>query len=453
MKFKRVFVLLLIFAMGLTLVANQNVTDSIQSLDRTEKPTKSYYESYTPHDAIWIQSNQEFADQAAAESWDGNGTEDFPYIITGYYFNQETQPLRIWFTNCYWIFVDNVVDGAGDDIQCGIWIEDTVNGAILDCEFVNRHSGMVLICPKNLTISGNYVHDATLNGIEVMGCMTNCEITDNIIEDVDGFGISVQSMTGGVISGNEISDIGGIGIRSFGGLINSEIKMNQISGLYSEGISIGMATNSEISFNSITAVEDAGIIGVGINSCIIRNNSIYNVTGVGMSLDYCQLSDVYYNEIELCTGIGIEYLGGSNTTLHWNTITDCDSYALWLSDSTEFIEVKFNVFDENGGTCQVFDDGDTNYFGYNYYSDWLTPDANSDNYVDVPYDIDGAAGNSDEWPATTLGYFPDPTETTSTSTTTLTGPDNPDLPMPLLLIGGSVGAIVLVAGLLVLKRR
>ncbi|MCK5265577.1 MAG: hypothetical protein KAR03_08215 [Candidatus Thorarchaeota archaeon] len=45
-----------------------------------------------------------------------------------------------------------------------------------------------------------------------------------------------------------------------------------------------------------------------------------------------------------------------------------------------------------------------------------------------------------------------PTQTVTTSTTTSTGVENP-LPMDMVLIAGAVGAIILVAGILVLKRR
>ena len=40
--------------------------------------------AYTPHDAIWIQSNQEMIDQADDESWPGDGSAETPYIISGY---------------------------------------------------------------------------------------------------------------------------------------------------------------------------------------------------------------------------------------------------------------------------------------------------------------------------------------------------------------------------------
>jgi hypothetical protein len=155
-----------------------------------------------------------------------------------------------------------------------------------------------------------------------------------------------------------------------------------------------------------------------------------------------------------CSGYGIEFLGGSNTTVTWNYFVECADYAVWLDGSTEFIEVKFNAFENNGATCQVFDDGDTNVFEYNYYSDWLTPDTDADKIVDVPYDIDGAVENSDPYPVTDLGYDPSTvTSNTTSPTTTSTGAETPDMTMTLVMVGGAVGVIVLVAGILVLKRR
>ncbi|TFH04610.1 MAG: right-handed parallel beta-helix repeat-containing protein [Candidatus Thorarchaeota archaeon] len=454
MKYNKLVVLVLVVALGLALVANQYSIVSIQASDDTEevKSNKSYYSSYTPHDPIWIQSDQEFADQALAESWAGNGTKDFPYIITGYYFNQETQPLRIWDTDVHWIFIDNVVDAVGTNIQCGTWIDNANNGAIVECEFLNRHSGMIVVNVENMTISDNYVHDAFLNGIDVAE-MINCDITNNIVEDINNHGILVQGMTDGEISGNVITDCGARGISVTTGFYNSKMKMNLVTDVGSNGIYVGMATTSCISFNEIIGAEDVGIEGMGVNSCTLRNNSISNITGTGISVDYCQASDISMNDIQFCTELGIEVLGGSNTTLYWNTITECENYAMLLNDETEFFEIKFNTFYGNGIDCQLYDDGDTNYFGYNYYSDWLTPDANSDSYVDLPYEIDGAAENSDEWPATTVGYFPAVIESASISTTTTTGPGSPDMTMTLVMIGGAMGAIILVAGIIVLKRR
>ena len=368
MKFNKVVVLLLIIALGLAFVANQNAINSIEASSHTEevKPSKLFYSSYTPHVPIWIQSDQEFADQALAESWAGNGTAEFPYIITGYYFNQETQPLRIWHTDVHWIFIDNIVDAVGTNIQCGTWIDDANNGAIIDCEFLNRHSGIIIVNSENMTISNNYVHDAFLNGIDITGTMTNCDITNNTIENINNNGILIQGMINdGEISGNEIANCGNRGISVTSGFHNSKMKTNLITDVGSNGIFVGLATTSCISYNEIVAAEDIGIEVMGANSCTVRNNLISNITGTGISVDYCQVSTISMNDIRNCSDVGIKVLGGSNTTLHWNIITECENYAILLTDETEFLEIKFNTFYRNGIDCQLFDDGDTNYVGYN----------------------------------------------------------------------------------------
>lgn len=456
MKLDKVVVLLLIIAMGSALVVNQNTFDSIQASNNNEevRPNKSFYSSYSAHDPIWIQSDQEFTEQATDESWAGNGTEDFPYIITGYYFDQETQPLRIWNTDVHWKFIDNVVNAVGDDIQCGTWIDNANNGAIIDCEFLNRHSGMVIVNSENMTISGNYIHDAFLNGIDITGTMTNCDITNNIVENINHDGILIQgTVNDGEITGNEITNCGNRGISVTSGFYNSKMKTNLISNVGSNGIFVGMAATSCISYNEIVNAENVGIEVLGANSCTLKNNLISNITGIGISVDYCQVGTISMNDIRNCSEVGIEVLRGSNTTLHWNIITECENYAILLTDETEFLEIKFNTFSNNGIDCQLFDDGDTNYIGYNYYSDWLVPDENNDGYVDIPYEIDGASENSDEWPATTAGFFPMTTNTTSTSITSSSGSNSPDMSMTLVIIGGAVGAIILIAGILVMKKR
>ena len=344
MRSNRFVILLLIMAIGFTLLSSQVFLTSPQSNHHVDEtcPSKSYSSSYTPHDAIWIQSNQEFRDQAALESWDGNGTADDPFIITGYSFNQETQPLRIWDTDVHWKFIDNIVDGVGDDIQCGTWIEDASNGAIIDCEFLNRHSGMVLMNAVNITITRNYIHDVRLNGLEIYGMMFDCEISDNVLDDCTSNGILLlNGMSGGNVSDNTITNCGVRGIRIQSGFFNSECCRNTVVDVGSDGISLGMVSSSLVSFNSISNASDFGM------------NIIQYITGIGMYLDYCQFSNVQMNEIFICSSIGLEVEHGENTTIYENTIGDCEDYALKLSANTEYFKTKFNVFLDSGVGCQI----------------------------------------------------------------------------------------------------
>ena len=88
----------------------------------------------------------------------------------------------------------------------------------------------------------------------------------------------------------------------------------------------------------------------------------------------------------------------------------------------------------------------------NYYEDWNSPDADVDGYVDSPYALDGDSENQDEFPLAVAGVVPiTKTETSSTTTDTTVGVD--PFPMEMILVAGAVGAIVLVAALLLVNRR
>ncbi|MCK4567811.1 MAG: hypothetical protein KAU48_10945, partial [Candidatus Thorarchaeota archaeon] len=96
--------------------------------------------------------------------------------------------------------------------------------------------------------------------------------------------------------------------------------------------------------------------------------------------------------------------------------------------------------------CQVCDDGTSNLVSQNYYDDWSSPDVDTDGYVDSPYALDGDAENQDDLPLAVAGVVPTETVTTSTTIDNL-------LPMDMLLIAGAIGVIILVAVILVFKRR
>jgi len=179
--------------------------------------TKNYTESYVHHDQIWIQSNEEFIAQADIEEWDGNGSEQDPFVITGYLFDCETQPLRIWDTTVHWIFTDNVIDGVGSNVQCGTWIENVINGAIVDNEIYNRHSAIAISGVADFIVTGNYIHDCWGNGIEFFAAGMNSTIVqDNIIENIGVAGIYATTSSDCVVKDNTISNCGNIGIALMG---------------------------------------------------------------------------------------------------------------------------------------------------------------------------------------------------------------------------------------------
>lgn len=410
------------------------------------EPIKYFTESYIHHDQIWIQSNEEFNIQAAAESWAGDGSAGNPYVITGYLFDCETQPLRIWHTTVHWIFIDNEIFGVGGNIQCGTWIENTTNGAIIDNEVHNRHAALAIADVENLIISGNYIHDCWGRGVELFGAMNTTIIQNNIIEDIGQSGIYSVTSRNCIVKNNTISNCVS-GITLVGQTTNCTITGNIISNCESTGILMTSVDDGIITDNTITNVEDQGIYLSSPTDCVVTGNIIGDVDGIGFKIANAELSDISENIIANCTEDGFCLTSGANTSLQWNSVYNMTGYAVNLETDSSNFSIKYNTFIDNGVDCQVNDDGTSNIVSQNYYDDWSTPDVDADGYVDSPYALDGDAENQDELPLAVAGVVPTTTVTTTTSTT-----ENP-LPMDLLLIAGAIGVIVIVGVVLLVKRR
>jgi parallel beta-helix repeat protein len=407
---------------------------------------KSYTPSYTPHAAIWIQSNEEFQAQADSEHWPGAGTEGNPFVITGYSFNQDTQPIRIWNTDVYWIVAGNLMTGTPGSAQCGPWVEECSNGAITDNEIYNRHSGMYISNVDNLVISNNLIHDCSGNGIEVAGAMENTTIEKNTIWNIGATGILSSASVSCSVKGNMLSDIDDMGI-TLGVSPDCNVSENSVENCGSTGIMMSVASRCLVTNNNITRTADFGLYMNGALECSISGNRISNVDGVGIKLYSTRNSSAYENSIANCSGVGFLLLSGVDSRIHWNHIKNTSVYAIDIeSDCTNF-SIMYNSFVDCGSNCQLKDDGTANIVAYNYYSDWTSPDDNSDGFVDSPYVLDGEAANQDAYPLAVDGVIP------TTTSSTGSGEIVEGIPPEVLLGAGAATLIVLLGIILVLKRR
>ncbi|MHA2047560.1 MAG: right-handed parallel beta-helix repeat-containing protein [Candidatus Thorarchaeota archaeon] len=429
----------LIIVLGFSFLLLGSMSVVLNSVNFSESalvPVEEFQTAYIVHDAIWITGNEEFVEQAATESWPGNGSASSPYIITGYS------------TDLYWVFTGNLVDGDGQDVECGTWIEDVENAVISDNTFVNRDSGMVLMGVANVNVTNNLIHDCRANGIEVLGMMADCLISGNTIYSFYGSGIRLANgATNLTIIDNTIDDITQMGINIMGGCYDSVLSGNTMTDTGLSGIMVAMSFNSVISFNSVTNSSDSGIEIMGANSLEVYNNSISNIDENGLDLTYCDYSSIFNNTVIDCSGIGLYAQSGENTTIQWNRIEDVDGFAVHLDVDVEYFDVMYNTFIENGIDCQVCDDSIDSVILCNYYSDWNTPDIDSNGFVDVVYDINGDAENEDALPLAVPGVIPPtvPPTTSPPPTESLAGET-------LVLVG--VAVVVLVLGIvLIIKRR
>lgn len=439
-KLTLVFLALMFVFPALVQFGSVNSTASIE-------PIKNYTESYVHHDQIWIQSNEEFSIQAAAESWAGDGSEGNPYVITGYLFDCESQPLRIWDTTVHWIFTENVIDGVGSAVVCGTYIDNVTHGSIINNEVLNRHSALALTTVEDFIVSGNYIHDCWGNGIEFFTAgMKRTIVQDNTIENIGGSGIYSTTSSDCVVKNNTLTNIDSIGIALMGQTPNCNVTGNTISNTEGAGIMMANTDTGFVTGNIITQAVYQGICMNTPSYCVISGNTIGDVNGDGIREIDAEFSDFSENIIQNCTDDGFLLSSGTNTSVHSNSLSNITGYAVNLEPGSSYFSVKYNTFIDNGVDCQVCDDGTSNLISQNFYDDWSSPDDDADGYVDSPYVLDGDAENQDDFPLAVAGVVPTGSVTTSTTV------ENP-LPMDLLLIAGAVGAIVVVGVVLLVKRR
>jgi hypothetical protein len=182
----------------------------------------------------------------------------------------------------------------------------------------------------------------------------------------------------------------------------------------------------------------------------VYNNTLLNEGDKGMIFTDSTFGLVHNNSITGSDGIGISLVSGQNMTFRFNRIEDSSDYGFETGTEAEYNEITRNVFINNTDTAQICDEGSNNTYIYNYYDDWVSPDADSDLIVDLPYTLDGEAENEDLYPLAEPDAVPPVTDET-TPTGTGTG-EGIQIPMDIILIAGGAVVIILV-GVFFVKRK
>jgi parallel beta-helix repeat protein len=285
---------------------------------------------------------------------------------------------------------------------------------------------MILDYTNNDTLSGNVM---THNGIEIYENYLSTGNTHNIdtSNTVNGRPVCYYSNESGttvpggagqvilagctdfIIEGQNLSNAS-LGIEV---LYSSEIMINNnecSNDFY--GILL-LSSNSCVVSNTTCSNNTEGIVLSSSNNNTLRNNDCsYNFDGIQLvfssnniiSDNNCSSNDEY--------GIALSFWNSANT-ISRNQVCSNTGYGVYI-DSGLNNRIWNNTFVGNNGATgayssmhiQCLDYGTNNWWnstaGYgNYWNDWITPDANHDGIVDLPYDIAGSAGAKDYYPQTT----------------------------------------------------
>jgi len=359
-----------------------------------------FQQSYDVHSPIVIANNTDFEYQAQLEGWVGNGTQSNPYIIEGLLIDRsglagyciDIRSTTIYFEirNCHLtgatvngyaaIYLGAVSNGKLTNNNCsvnyyGIYANGGGYNTLYNNTCRNNYNGIYVRASASPTVSNNNCSDNSLYGIYLWGsATTNGVIQDNLCLDNGGNGIdSYYTHDTSYINNTCVINSGSgihinIGNNPF--LLNNTCNWNGGHGIHLDqgGYTYHYVRNNTCSNNSVIGIyaqdwtdgeiiknlcwdNSYGIRLTASDSVIIRNNTL-NVHNIGISID-----------------------GSSDgNTFNWNAVRDCvTNYAI--------------------------DDGTSNNFNYNFWSNYTGTDSDMDGYGDTPYSIDGTSMTQDSYPS------------------------------------------------------
>jgi parallel beta-helix repeat protein len=315
--------------------------------------------------------------------------------------------------------IDNVsVEGSAT----AIYLQYSNNVTVSDCECSDGNFGVYLSYSTYCTVTGCTVHDNTNDGITtnnadhnivqgntVHGCRYGLCLDygsdyDQLLDNYaygNYYGVYAISADGNTIDGNTLTG-NDYGVYLNTGSDSSTISDNVIEynydGIYLSGVEDNMVLDNVIRYNGDGLEFETGADSNTVSGCTIENN-------------YCgvYLYEADNNQIDnntVCGNVfGIELDASTLNHILDNLICDSVRYGMHLTRGSDSNTILGNTFADNNGAndtydtdhIQAYDDGTNVWNGSgagNYWSDWTTPDANSDGIVDDEYAIGGGASDA-----------------------------------------------------------
>ncbi len=316
------------------------------------------------------------------------------------------------------------------------------NGNILTGNTISDNStGVYLTKSADNNLTGNTI-SYNRNGISFLSFNTASGniVTDNNVSYNTSYGIITQGTGGITLTGNNVSNNGYCGISLHVSIDNTLIN-NTVSNNGYYGLFMSWSSNNIIrdSFAKENGYHDLYISPQSDPS--FCNHTVENITGSGdRPIKYfntpVNLQNEILSELILCdadgstinnvmidgsatknnNGIlvnitentsfaninssnnyyGIYLSGSSNNTMTGSTASN-NVHGIYLDSSSDNL-VYNNNFISNSSQARVTS-GSGNVFnlpsptGGNYWSNWTTPDADGDGFVDIPYNFSGGVDN------------------------------------------------------------
>ncbi|MHA2238376.1 MAG: right-handed parallel beta-helix repeat-containing protein [Candidatus Hodarchaeales archaeon] len=308
-----------------------------------------------PPPIILIDGNNDFAAQASAKNWDGNGSITNPYVIEGISITLEPDAIGIEIKNTDVYFqVANCLLIGGEEVigKIGIRLGNVTNGQVSNNTVTNGICGMYLDRSHNITIVNNTL--AKLQGYRGYGTGIMAANSDNNVFDNnrivnnEGGGIIIGNCNNNVIVNNTLTNNNLGGICFWGGCNNNVLANNTVANNNDAGIYLDESSNNVLVNNTVANNNDAGIYLDESSNNIFRTNNLVNNS---FSVSGYTVDDWLQAEV-------VENLVNGKTLVYWqNTVggtVPADAGQIILINVTDVEVTGQNISNAGIGLLAVF---------------------------------------------------------------------------------------------------
>jgi len=374
----------------------------------------------TTHDPIHITSNSDFAVQASANGWPGDGTQGNPYIIDGYEINANGGTYCIWIENTdVWFVIRNcklryATDNSAEPRGSGIYLYTVQHGTLQNNTCSQNNNGIYLYGDYSAGSSNNTIMNNNCSGngdgIVLVSYSSYNNITNNTCSG-NSFGIYLESYSSNntIMNNNCSGNSYGIYLWAsiYNTITNNNCSGNSWYGIYLESYSSNNnITNNNCSTNSYAGIYlyDSTYNNITYNTCSMTSG--WSGTGIYL-FSSSNNNNITNNNCSMNSYYGIYVDSSSKNTITYNNLYYNTYYGIYISGLSPGHTIHHNNFWRNNGVtkgiignCQANDSsgGNTWYDNAlqqgNYWSNWNgqgwgTPNA---------YPIDGSGGAYDMYP-------------------------------------------------------
>jgi len=333
----------------------------------------SWYKESLP---INILGNDDFADQASANSWEGNGSITNPYIIEGVNVTVTgISPIQIVNTTVFFEVRGCLAVGG----PTGILLQNVTNARIWNNTIQSSVScGLQVTESIGVVIINNTIHsisDAASQGIYSFAS-EHCQFSNNTVQSINGWGILADYTHNCSIALNRVDDCtrDGIGLRDSS---ENNITLNEVAHSDMCGIRLGNSHRCKLEQNLVGHSLSDGISIEASADCVVQGNVLYE--SGGQSLDVAgDSTDIIANTFYRSQIQSLRCQSDNNYVSHNNFIENSLESSLFLP----FIDIT--------GTDSII-------IG-NYYDVWTWPDEDDDGIVDSSFQYGGSTDERDSEP-------------------------------------------------------